>query len=901
MQQLGESKAAVDKLYPAAIKGAASPSSTDELAEELANLTIGVETAASLDQASSSTSPALALLFHLPAQDKRWTADLLNHALLGQLHALTALLGQLSAKDSTTSPAQWRALLENLQQGVGPLALVRSVCPQLVIEDSASRKMDAAMSGVFSTIMRHLGAPGPPGPANEATDPPAEALFGLKIYALECLMCSRTFLSPQNAEAEARPATPAAETLAVHLHRATLAYCKALVASGVPEAQLASAIDEPVAGLLGRLQDVLPSRGAYGESKMRTYLEWLEQIARKGGNALLLGAAAKMLGGEATVGDDESVGETGQLTAEEMQKKISVLCRRLSAETVLCEQWIKSAGADAYDSTALAGSLDDLHAVLHAPSATSLEDAQQQKLALALERLHFYVARALRSSALPTAPQATAMLADLLSRAARVVEESPVFTRTQPTGTLPSAALDSLLLLARRTLLPEDPSTSSCALAYLARAQAFLAAVGDRSDFEELNRAVSSMAYNLGGTLYNAEKYAAAIPFLAVACELTEAGAPADASASPDNTPARTQQPKRWELLGLAHLQIREKKEAADAFGRALACAATQSASLDGIGQDASFTKILSRYTKLRLFDLLQSPQDAAVSSLCPEMAVSARARLLELQIQCLDGHTSKPEAVAAMQSWLAMAEAFHRDAGAAAGESAPALAGVLLRQMELSATLTGSLSPEALATKAVEIDQLVGEKDSGDRQAAAKARAFAKIWLAFDAVRLKQNGCSKILAKEAKEALKLLIDAQATSGPSAEALLPASPSTSTLKPRTAASAAQPVATAGSRTVRTTRKTLTSAAAAATVTKKHAATKIAPVTHAVRKPLSPKNATQPGVAQTHNSTTPPKKLPKSPSANGLLGSGSPRAMNVASGHAPAGLDNAARALATLCE
>ena len=83
-------------------------------------------------------------------------------------------------------------------------------------------------------------------------------------------------------------------------------------------------------------------------------------------------------------------------------------------------------------------------------------------------------------------------------------------------------ALDSLFLLARTTLTVQDPRTYVPAIEHLGGAVSILDSVPQDADVDYANymRCISGTYYNIAGSLYQATRYGAAVPFLREACLL---------------------------------------------------------------------------------------------------------------------------------------------------------------------------------------------------------------------------------------------------------------------------------------------------------------------------------------------------------------------------------------------
>lgn len=131
--------------------------------------------------------------------------------------------------------------------------------------------------------------------------------------------------------------------------------------------------------------------------------------------------------------------------------------------------------------------------------------------------------------------------------------------------------LDSLFVLARTTLDIRNAHTHGDAHDYLQRAATILDIASPSSssttiDRPNLLRCISGAFHNLAGTLYNAERYGAAIRFLTRACELGTRALTWRREQVPQSREKKEvdsswrqleeQLYRRWELLGVCHCKI---------------------------------------------------------------------------------------------------------------------------------------------------------------------------------------------------------------------------------------------------------------------------------------------------------------------------------------------------------
>ena len=154
----------------------------------------------------------------------------------------------------------------------------------------------------------------------------------------------------------------------------------------------------------------------------------------------------------------------------------------------------------------------------------------------------------------------------------------------------------------------------------------------------------------------------------------------------------------------------------------------------------------------------------------------------------------------------------------------------VLLRQLELSATTTGRLSPEELSQLSERILTLLAD-GSQPSALASQVSAFAKILICLDAIRRGDQSASKLLGsmgKSALDSLKSTVDAHPSQEPSSNKTVlavakdrspaPARPKTQVRK---ALSPKQPSHCTGNSQVTPPRRIAASPAAQATRTPSH--------------------------------------------------------------------------------
>ncbi|GAA5945755.1 hypothetical protein JCM3775_005840 [Rhodotorula graminis] len=346
-------------------------------------------------------------------------------------------------------------------------------------------------------------------------------------------------------------------------------------------------------------------------------------------------------------------------------------------------------------------------------------------------------------------------------------------------------AVDSLLILAYSAVDLSSPSPPSRALALLRRARALVDLGGDgdgagpQLERRYSLRTLASAAYNIGGTLFNAGRAADALGFVRQACELGERvvdkargegllgerdvlegiaelrlgdeaageGGEEERKRSDEERKGMVEAARdferlmgrRWELLALVQHQIGDKKAAYDAY---IASALAQPAStFDALAADsatlalssliashAPLNKVVQRFTRLAVFDLLlpssSVPLVAATSSRATSLPTAAVGALLEMQLVALEPYSEKDEARRASDAVLAALE------GVYDGDELPMRrARVLVRRLQACASGSRVEKREVVVKLAQEVRELCERENMG---ADAALRPFAQQYLAL-------------------------------------------------------------------------------------------------------------------------------------------------------------------------
>lgn len=614
---------------------------------------------------------------------------------------------------------------------------------------------------------------------------------------------------------------------------------------GVDEAHLATELtDNGLNALLNQVVQVFGDKLQEQES-FKTYLAWLQRLADRGQDNGLR-ARLQALSGEPLV---------EALAAANLPEQLLQTCGAIDRATADMRAWIKTGCMQPsdFDTAQLCSSLRTC-AELAVQDLDSCSSNVWEALATCTDRVRFYVCRAVRSKTLSSTHELA--LCEILPHIVAIVQGASSSVQMQKQADFLEAGIDSAILVAQRVLKADDPASYNPALQQLQTAAQLVERSQECPTYSQLCRCLAAAATTAGNSLFNEKRYANVIPFLGLACNTSKLALTPERALDNESKDLSAQLSKRLETLGQAHHHINEKAEAATVYRQAVLARfehalvevtpEQQSLAAETLLQAPDMVKLIARYSRLTVMDLLMTPEVSSLTGSSPGWTPSMEGLLAEAQAASLDEHWSHPEVTSAVYFWLGQAEKSFRSEQHHPA-SASRLCRILLRQTELSATVSGNLNPENLADKATEIVKLCENSQSPAPQ------AFAKIWIAFDAIRRNDPKASKILGKELKEALKLLIDdVNAT----ARDVMAGSPPRPVMRPVvTVASSATKTAPS----TRTTKRTLVSAVVAGKrIESKPSLEKTA------RKPLSPKNASQ--AAASRNVTPQRKSMPVSPGA-----------------------------------
>lgn len=628
--------------------------------------------------------------------------------------------------------------------------------------------------------------------------------------------------------------------------------------AGIADSELSAELTNAgLPDLLSKIHLIFPSSSA-GHAAYQAYAQWLQPIAVRGDDVRLSQCLITLLETQhAAATPVPPLPRADSLLAHEVEARLEQVCIDIARATMVAEAWIKTGCTqpDNFKTSSLASLLRECTRLVAAPNLKQCSSDLLQSLVHTVEKTRFYSSRAVRSGKLAIEHEAS--LCDILQQLADIAQILSTCPALSNDFTLISGAIEGLMLLTQRIFKAESSSSYPTTLSRLQTAKTLLNMLAGQSAYVQIARSLASVSAFPGMLLYNAGRHANAIAFLSMACEVSRKALDPGQDLGVHGKEMADALPKRIETLGLCQHHTGEKQEAAKLYRESLqrvilGCtegktAEEQEMALANLSNDKNFQRANSRYTKLVLVDLLKPPAECCILSTEAGFSCFAQASVLEGQIRSLDDHWSRPEVLAAVREWLGVVEVMYRSANAPAR-----LCRTLLRQMELSATTTGFLSMEGLNAKAAIVTDLANNAEE------PAAVAFSKIWLAFDAVRRKDPKASKILGKEAKEALRLLIDDYHASIASWKEASPPRPIVS--KGASASLAIKATSASRAPSTRTTKRTLVSAAVAS----KQTDTKPS-LTAIARKPLSPKNAIQLTVG-IRNVTPQRKAVSRSPPA-----------------------------------
>ncbi|GJN89037.1 hypothetical protein Rhopal_002011-T1 [Rhodotorula paludigena] len=767
-----------------------------------------------------------------------------------------------SAEEQLGTPQEWRALWDREKA-----ALVEDANER----DAVDKRLDAMLTSLFGTITKGCtGAEGSVAP---------EHLLTLRLHAL-LYYASTSALAP-SIEAAAAPDKLAA--FHDQHRKILLLYGRQAEKLGYSASRIGAEVRAAFEQVVKRLEEkgLMDGREG-GAEKWRELCEVVLHIARRADDLAFIERVSHLLG------VDSSPSDSSCPIPPDPSAHATQLCAKLANALAAFESHTRASppSSDEAKASAVADQLRRASSALPlltrlrtSFSAGSLEAAKIDKL---VDRTRYILVKHLKrgvsrldqlivplGAPAPARTELEAVTREAVERLATHAEALAAHEAGNDART--TGAVDSLVVLAYSSLVLDDRSTYSASLALLRRARALvLAPAGLRLEQHYALRTLASAGYNLGGTLYNAQRADAAGAFVELACEVGEAALLrarevgltsregseegellegieklkiASEEDGEDDEDAREKRGavekemkeavadferlmgRRYELLALVRHAIRDKKNAYDAY---IASALAQpSATFSSLASDAASLplstlltshaatyKLVQRFTRLAVFDLLLPPSSIPLTSAprASSLPLEARAVLVEMQVAALEPYSERDEARRAILALVEALEGMYD-----ADEYPMRRARVLLRKLQASAMGGHAAKPEEVAMLADEIKQLCEREESGPD---ARLHGYAPQYLAVSHIFLAihahsahppSSSTNECFAGEARQALKIF-------SALLEDELPASPSApvkraSPVVQRTAAPGPASPLAADPNTTRTTRSRPTRAAA----------------------------------------------------------------------------------------
>lgn len=557
-------------------------------------------------------------------------------------------------------------ILAALENAGNPLAFFRNAATLLSPEEKT--KTEHYISTIYSLIMKRTSE------LVVSTDVPPLVTLGLHFYSLECLLQNASYFA-LHGESEDVDASEdkAVTTLANTLHRAVVSFGKLSTANGLSEAEIAEQLSKKVLPLLDQIKDVVKPQERLSQCK--TFLETtnllVQLLARGNVETRALNTHISQLADAPTVFDGIVNSELHMQDRATAERQGIRSCSALAAQVTILEKWIASQYlSENFDSISLQASLTQAFETLkilpseEAEKGMASAEKIRHNLIRSLERLHHYAYRAYKSlnkdvSQLENNALQFSVLRELLSVFCGLAETSDVSPE------LLARTIDTLLLFAHVDFLIDAPPSYRNAYKHLERCQSLIEKISSKSQDNRLYGTVASSAYTIGRLLYNAEKYANAIPFLEISCRTTDTLlATSDDKQSQDSQVSLLDKSaSRWELIGSAYAQCKEKEDAADAYAKCIHSLYRQSTGSEPVLllHDPPFLRVLAKYTKLTVLDMSWAPERASVvvmldSSHSQRLEYIAKGYVLEAQASCLLDLLHKSEALVASLQWLSEA-----------------------------------------------------------------------------------------------------------------------------------------------------------------------------------------------------------------------------------------------------
>lgn len=557
------------------------------------------------------------------------------------------------------------AILEALEvEGGDPLGIFRKAAEHM--QPSERSKTEHYIAAIYSLIMKRTSEL-----AVNGSGPPL-AILKLQLYAIECLLeNSSYFATPASTAGSVTTDDKSVTSLAGNLNRALISFGKMSTANGIPEAELASQISQKVLPLIRRIREVIRPEERLLVSK--AYLELtnlLVQLFDKGSidaTTLLQHCQPSSLKSSDPSMALETSSPSETVAEVDMEREALHLNSILTTQVTCLEQWISSGCSSLrIDGDAMQDALKSAAKFLRLDVQSTTDTKIRKSITRNLERMHHFAYRAYKDwhkesegglHAKADIIETNPTLRELLSSFCVTVEVA----RGPPE--LLARAVDTLLLFARLDFRLHEPVTYKQVHQNIERCIALLDSADPPSlQDSRLFGTLASSAYSIGRALYNAEKHANAVPFLRNSCTSTDRmiDMSKNANSSISLADLLDKSASRWELLGSAYTHCQEKEDALKSYSACLHMLhqQRQEGSATELLLDSTFMRVLAKYTKLSILDLLMDPETACIAERLSSMSTSQAGNLIKAQILdahslCLQEYLHKPEAVLASTYWL--------------------------------------------------------------------------------------------------------------------------------------------------------------------------------------------------------------------------------------------------------
>lgn len=582
-----------------------------------------------------------------------------------------------------------RAILEALDCEGGPLTIYAQA--RIGRAPESTGKVDHYILTVYSLLMKKTEE-------EVATNDiePVDAL-GLRVYALKCLLANESYFTIAHSAAgqdKASDNDKSVATLVNGLHRAIVSYGKMSTTRGVTEAHMAEQILQRMMPLMDEADRIV--KPAERLTAMKSYIDSIDMLARLcekiGWDSTSLRMRMQLRQPQSETGGN-CCSTLECTTTPPSDRDLTVwrttaisLCARLRQHAVEPKEKIEAeATEEERHAITLVQSLEEAHQIL--VQFDTWPDAKQdadvalvlQRVLRELERVHHFFHTSYKlhirthadsGQGSTDSQQEAGLLRLSITEICKFAVRVAACAAAQK---LASRACDTLLLMAQSDFKLGDPSSYRTAYLCLEQACTLHDSMGRSLSSDRACSSIASASYQIGRALYNADKYANSLPFLQMCCaHLDKIVDHPCVQLSGDNnggdmtewtdlkktcTAKRT---SRWEVLGSAHAQCKEFHEAKDAYGQSIRSLILDlSASKSHVlAKSADMMRIVSKYTKLAILDLMEDPAEASLTRVCHEkyhlgIDVSDQAHILRLQSQSLRAHLDQDAAFTACEVWL--------------------------------------------------------------------------------------------------------------------------------------------------------------------------------------------------------------------------------------------------------